>query len=46
MALFNEQRQLRSFLDAIGREDLTDDPRFATRTARKQNARALVADTG
>ncbi|MBS0643864.1 MAG: CoA transferase [Proteobacteria bacterium] len=38
MALFNEQRQLRSLLEAIGREDLTEDPRFATTAARKQNA--------
>ena len=43
MALFNEQRQLRSFLTAIGREELTDDPRFAAPDARKQHARALVA---
>ncbi len=42
MALFNEQRQLRSFLGAIGREELTDDPRFATPEARKQHARELV----
>jgi crotonobetainyl-CoA:carnitine CoA-transferase CaiB-like acyl-CoA transferase len=42
MALFNEQRQLRSFLSAIGREDLTDDPRFATPEARKQHANELV----
>jgi formyl-CoA transferase len=42
MALFNEQRQLRSFLGAIGREELTDDPRFATPQARKQHARELV----
>jgi len=42
MALFNEQRQLPSFLSAIGREDLTDDPRFATTEARKQHARELV----
>ena len=42
MALFNEQRQLRSFLAAIGREELTDDPRFATPEARKQHARELV----
>jgi crotonobetainyl-CoA:carnitine CoA-transferase CaiB-like acyl-CoA transferase len=42
MALFNEQRQLRSFLGAIGREDLSDDPRFATPDARKQHARELV----
>jgi crotonobetainyl-CoA:carnitine CoA-transferase CaiB-like acyl-CoA transferase len=42
MALFNEQRQLPSFLGAIGREDLTDDPRFATSEARKLHARELV----
>jgi crotonobetainyl-CoA:carnitine CoA-transferase CaiB-like acyl-CoA transferase len=42
MALFNEQRQLRGFLSAIGREDLTNDARFATSDARKENARALV----
>jgi formyl-CoA transferase len=42
MALFNEQRQLRSFLTAIGREDLTGDPRFATSDARKKHARDLV----
>jgi formyl-CoA transferase len=42
MALFNEQRQLPSFLSAIGREDLTDDPRFATPAARKQHARELL----
>ncbi len=42
MALFNEQRQLRSFLGAIGREELTDDPRFATPEGRKQHARELV----
>ena len=42
MALFNEQRQLPSFLGAIGREDLTDDPRFATPDARKQHARELL----
>jgi crotonobetainyl-CoA:carnitine CoA-transferase CaiB-like acyl-CoA transferase len=42
MALFNEQRQLPSFLNAIGREDLPADPRFATSDARKQHARELV----
>jgi crotonobetainyl-CoA:carnitine CoA-transferase CaiB-like acyl-CoA transferase len=42
MALFNEQRQLRGFLAAIGREDLTDDPRFATNDSRKQYAGDLV----
>jgi len=42
MALYNEQRQLRGFLTAIGRPELTDDPRFATDAARKQNARLLT----
>ena len=42
MAMWNEQRQLRGFLTAIGREDLTDDPRFASPDARKQNARVLT----
>jgi crotonobetainyl-CoA:carnitine CoA-transferase CaiB-like acyl-CoA transferase len=31
-------------LNAIGRENLADDPRFATKEARKQNAPALVAE--
>ena len=44
MALFNEERQLRSFLGAIGREELADDPRYATKQARAANARALVAE--
>jgi len=43
MALFNEQRQLRGFLAAIGCTHLADDARFATSAARKQNAGALVA---
>jgi len=42
MALFNEERQLRPFLSAIGREELADDPRFATKQARQNNATALV----
>ena len=42
MALFNEQRQLPSFLAAIGREDLAHDPRYATGAARKANARELL----
>jgi formyl-CoA transferase len=42
MALFNEQRQLKSFLEAIGRHDLTDDPRFATTASRKAHAHDLV----
>jgi len=42
MALFNEQRQLRGFLAAIGCSHLADDARFATNAARKQNAGALV----
>ena len=44
MALFNEERQLRPLLNAIGREDLADDERFATKEARKQNATALVVE--
>jgi len=44
MALFNEERQLRSFFNAIGREELADDPRFATKQARAQNARELVSE--
>jgi len=42
MALFNEQRQLRGFLTAIGCTHLADDPRFATAAARRENASALV----
>jgi len=42
MALFNEQRQLPALLSAIGREDLTDDPRFATPEVRKHHAKELV----
>jgi crotonobetainyl-CoA:carnitine CoA-transferase CaiB-like acyl-CoA transferase len=42
MALHNEQRQLLGFLSAIGREELTNDPRFATQDARRQHARELV----
>jgi crotonobetainyl-CoA:carnitine CoA-transferase CaiB-like acyl-CoA transferase len=42
MALFNEQRQLRGFLAAIGCTHLADDERFATNAARKHNASALV----
>jgi crotonobetainyl-CoA:carnitine CoA-transferase CaiB-like acyl-CoA transferase len=42
MALFNEQRQLAGFLQAIGCKHLAADARFATDAARKQNASALV----
>ncbi len=42
MAMWNEQRQLRGFLSAMGREDLTDDPRFATPEARSKHARELT----
>jgi crotonobetainyl-CoA:carnitine CoA-transferase CaiB-like acyl-CoA transferase len=44
MALFNEDRQLKPLLNAIGLEDLTHDKRFATKEARRQNAAALVAE--
>jgi formyl-CoA transferase len=43
MALFNEQRQLRGFLAAIGGTHLADDARFATSAARKENSAAFVA---
>lgn len=43
MALHNEVRQLGSFLKAIDAEHLVQDPRFATREARRQNAPALSA---
>jgi crotonobetainyl-CoA:carnitine CoA-transferase CaiB-like acyl-CoA transferase len=42
MALFNESRQWRGFLSALGCDHLADDPRFATSASRKQNASALV----
>src|SRR5262249_57662385 len=41
-ARFNEPRQWRGFVTAIGRPDLADDARFATSAARKQHASALV----
>ena len=43
MALHNEVRQLDSFLKAIGASKLVEDPRFATKEARRQNAKALTA---
>ena len=43
MALHNEARQLGSFLKAIGASQLSEDPRFATKETRRQNARALSA---
>jgi crotonobetainyl-CoA:carnitine CoA-transferase CaiB-like acyl-CoA transferase len=44
MALWNEERQWQPLLNAIGREDLADDPRFATKEGRKQNAQELVVE--
>lgn len=43
MALFNEQRQLASFMTAIGHSELTSDPRFATPESRKKHAVELTA---
>lgn len=43
MALFNEQRQLRPFLAAIGRAHWADDSRFATAASRHGYAREIVA---
>lgn len=42
MAMHNEQRQWPGFVVAIGRPDLAEDPRFATKERRKENARALL----
>ncbi len=43
MALHNEARQLPGFLKAIGAEPLAQDPRFATKDARRANHEALTA---
>lgn len=43
LALLNEDLQWPVLVRAIGRPDLTDDPRFATTTIRRQNGPALVA---
>src|SRR4029077_20953187 len=43
MALHNEARQLPGFLKAIGAEHLAQDPRFATKDARRANHEALTA---
>ncbi len=42
MALHNEQKQLASFLEAIGHTELVKDERFATSDSRKKNAAALT----
>jgi len=42
MALHNEARQLGSLLAAIGASHLAKDPRFATQTARRENAMVLT----
>ena len=43
IALANEPRQWPALLDVFGRPDWGEDPRFATRESRRENARALVA---
>jgi len=42
LSLVNEARQIDNFLNAIEREDLVEDPRFATQAARRENAHALI----
>ncbi|MBS0562261.1 MAG: CoA transferase [Proteobacteria bacterium] len=42
LALLNEERQFLPLLRAIGREDLADDPRFATIPERRRHARTLI----
>ena len=43
LALLNEERQWPPLTVAIGRQAICDDPRFATRVARRANAPALLA---
>jgi formyl-CoA transferase len=43
MTLTADGRRFKDLAAAIGRDDLVDDPRFATPAARRANARALVA---
>jgi crotonobetainyl-CoA:carnitine CoA-transferase CaiB-like acyl-CoA transferase len=38
----NKQEQFEALVDAVGRPELAQDPRFAKREARKQNRRALT----
>ncbi|MFT3804994.1 MAG: CaiB/BaiF CoA-transferase family protein [Burkholderiaceae bacterium] len=42
LVLLNEARQFRPLLEAMGRPELADDPRFATQMARFENAPALT----
>ena len=42
MAMHNELRQWSGFVKAIGRPAVAEDPRFASKEARKENARALT----
>ncbi len=42
MAMHNELRQWGGFVKAIGRPELAEDPRFATKDSRKENARVLT----
>jgi len=42
LTITGDERHWESFARGIGREDLLADPRFATRTARHANARALT----
>jgi crotonobetainyl-CoA:carnitine CoA-transferase CaiB-like acyl-CoA transferase len=42
LTVINEARQWMPLLNALGREDLQSDPRFATQAARRANARELT----
>ena len=42
MAMHNELRQWRGFVTAIDQPRLAEDPRFATKDARRENARSLT----
>jgi formyl-CoA transferase len=43
LTITGDERHWEPFAQGIGRDDLLTDPRFATRTARHANARALTA---
>jgi crotonobetainyl-CoA:carnitine CoA-transferase CaiB-like acyl-CoA transferase len=43
LSLLNEERQWPVFVKCLGREDLLEDPRFASNTSRHENASDLIA---
>ncbi|WP_315833243.1 CoA transferase [Bradyrhizobium prioriisuperbiae] len=43
ISMLNEARQFEPLLEAMGRRDILDDPRFATLESRRSNSPALIA---